>query len=277
MAIILIHPKLRKNETMVQALTLRFGDIIVFESHNGHYWPFLLQNNALRRARRDGPNIIKAKVPLDKESAHQPLPTPQPPSSANMFKLSAVFITSLLAGATIASPAVGKRQGPPDQDNICRPSGIDSTVKYFIQSAADSKVWQAEGVSASSFSFVDLQTKATGSNAQLWSIFPINHGDSFSFVSSSVNSANICANGDGGPLDTAACPDVASRQAPQFAQWFITCKTCASDGRGATGCQIQSAGEGQCANFLDNTSTTVKLDDCSPLQPNEFWNIVPAA
>ncbi|PPR00713.1 hypothetical protein CVT24_001001 [Panaeolus cyanescens] len=195
-----------------------------------------------------------------------------------MFKLSAVFVAALLSGAAYASPAITKRQGPPDEDNVCSPASIDSTIKYFIQSAVDSRVWQAEGVSADTFNFVDIQTKVSGSNDQLWSVFPINHGDTFSFVSSSVSSANICANGDGGPLDTSACPDVASRQAPQFAQWFIFCKTCASDNRGATGCQIQSAGEGQCASFLGSlSSNTVALEDCSSKDPNQFWNIVAAA
>ncbi|KAF9042940.1 hypothetical protein BJ165DRAFT_1481779 [Panaeolus papilionaceus] len=194
-----------------------------------------------------------------------------------MFKLSAVVVATVFASLTYASPALETRAGPPDQVNICRPSGIDSSLKYFIQSTVGSKVWQAQSVTPTTFGSVDLQTKVATSNDQQWSIFPINHGDSFSFVPAGVTSGGVCVKGDGGPVWSEACPDVATRQAPQFSQFFIFCKTCGANGRGGTGCQIQSAGEGQCASYLDQVSTTVKLDDCSSKQRKQFWDIIPVA
>ncbi|PPR00714.1 hypothetical protein CVT24_001002 [Panaeolus cyanescens] len=186
-----------------------------------------------------------------------------------MFKLSIAFVSALLYGVAYGSPAV--------QNTVCSPSAIDTTAKFFIKSAAaTSLVWQAEDVSSDNFIFVDLQTQANGSNDQLWSVIPNSNSNSFSFVSAGVASANICANGDGGPLDSAACPDIISaRQAPQFATWSVSCQSCASNG--ATGCQFQAVLEGQCADFLDDTDTTVKLDDCATNQPNQLWDIVASA
>ncbi|KIJ50052.1 hypothetical protein M422DRAFT_27465, partial [Sphaerobolus stellatus SS14] len=191
-----------------------------------------------------------------------------------MFKLTPLFIT-LLAGLSYASPAIQARAGVPEADNICRPVGIDKTVHYVLQSSSTpSSVWQAEGVTTTDFSFVDLQTKTSGSTAQQWSIQPVNNGNSFAIVSNGPTTP-VCANGDGGPLDSFACPTVLStNQVAQSAQFFITCQSCAANNQGATSCQIQSANEGQCVSFLDSSFNTIKLDDCSSSQPNQFWDIV---
>ncbi|KIJ32644.1 hypothetical protein M422DRAFT_35762 [Sphaerobolus stellatus SS14] len=180
-----------------------------------------------------------------------------------MFKLTPLFIT-LLAGLSYASPAIQARAGVPEADNICRPVGIDKTVHYVLQSSSTpSSVWQAEGVTTTDFSFVDLQS--------------VNNGNSFAIVSNGPTTP-VCANGDGGPLDSFACPTVLStNQVAQSAQFFITCQSCAANNQGATSCQIQSANEGQCVSFLDANFNTVKLDDCSSSQPNQFWDIVVAA
>ncbi|KAF9042942.1 hypothetical protein BJ165DRAFT_1529090 [Panaeolus papilionaceus] len=183
-----------------------------------------------------------------------------------MLRLSAAFIAALLIGTSSASPAVSR--------SLCSPSAIDTSVNYFIQSSADSKVWQVEDVSNDDFIFVDLQAKTSGSSDQLWSVVPIT-GDTFSFVSAGVSAASVCANGDGGPLDSSACPNVGSKQVAATAEWIVTCQACASNG--ATGCQLQASAEGQCANFQDDTDTTVKLDDCSSAQSNESWDFVASA
>ncbi|PPR00715.1 hypothetical protein CVT24_001003 [Panaeolus cyanescens] len=147
-----------------------------------------------------------------------------------MFKLSTIFIASILASLVNASPALEKRQAP-EQVDKCRPSGINSNVKYFFQSTAGSNL-----------------TKVDTSLSQQWSIFPINHGDSFSFLPAAVTDANF----------------------------FIFCEACGGNGLGATNCQIQSAGEGQCVSYLNEVSSTVKLDDCSSSEPKQLWNIVTA-
>ncbi|KIJ35078.1 hypothetical protein M422DRAFT_34805 [Sphaerobolus stellatus SS14] len=178
-----------------------------------------------------------------------------------------LLFISLLAGLSYASPAIQAHAGVPEADNICRPVGIDKTVHYVLQSSSTpSSVWQAEGVTTTDFSFVNLQF-----------IQPVNNGNSFAIVSNDPTTP-VCANVDGGPLDSFACSTVLSTsQVAQSAQFFITCQSCAANNQGATSCQIQSANEGQCVSFLDVNSNTVKLDDCSSSQPNEFWDIIVAA
>ncbi|GJJ15065.1 hypothetical protein Clacol_009340 [Clathrus columnatus] len=196
-----------------------------------------------------------------------------------MFKLSP-FVIALLAGLSSASPVVETSGGPPEAGNVCRPVGLDQTVNYFLQSSCNSTlVWQAEEVTPTHFEFVDLVAKTNASagtqarNNQLWAIRPVNHGNTLAIVSAGPAS-EICANGDGGPLDSLDCPSVSAGQANQTAQFFVTCESCAEDNLGATRCQIQSANEGQCASFLDDLNNVIKLDDCSSYQPHQFWDIV---
>lgn len=44
---------------------------------------------------------------------------------------------------------------------------------------------------------------------QVWAVWPVNDGNSFAFVSQGPPS-NVCANGDGGPLDSLDCSSVYS-------------------------------------------------------------------
>ncbi|KIJ52024.1 hypothetical protein M422DRAFT_243609 [Sphaerobolus stellatus SS14] len=202
-----------------------------------------------------------------------------------MFKLSPFFI-ALLAGLSYASPVVDTRAGPPENDNTCHPTGIGKTVRYFLQSSVNrTQVWQAESVSTGNFGFVDLAPKTDASagtqalNNQLWAIQLVNNRNSFAIVSAGPT-ADICANGIGGPLSSFACPTVFSNSSvAQSAQFFITCKSCAANGQGATSCQIQSANEGQCASYLDPVNNVIKLDDCSSKanQPHQFWDFVVSA
>ncbi|TFK35354.1 hypothetical protein BDQ12DRAFT_726098, partial [Crucibulum laeve] len=150
-----------------------------------------------------------------------------------------------------------------------------NSSSYFIQSTGSPNlVWQIEDVTPTNFIFIDLATKASGNNNQLWAIQGFNRHDSFSFVTKGFTS-NVCANGDGGPLDSNACDTVFNTTATdQDAQFFVTCLSCGSTS--ATGCQFQSLGEGQCASFLDAQSTTVKLDDCANTAPHQLWDIVSA-
>ncbi|KIJ30241.1 hypothetical protein M422DRAFT_268290 [Sphaerobolus stellatus SS14] len=105
----------------------------------------------------------------------------------------------------------------------------------------------------------------------------VNHGN-FAIVSGGPTS-NVCINGDGGPLDSFQCPDIfTAEDVAQAAQFFITCQNCASNNKGATRCQIQSANEGQCVSFLTvDESKTIELVDCSSRDPNQFWSIVAQA
>ncbi|KIJ52022.1 hypothetical protein M422DRAFT_243608 [Sphaerobolus stellatus SS14] len=205
-----------------------------------------------------------------------------------MFKLSSLFI-ALLAGLSYASPVVDSRAGPPEADkadDFCIPAGLDKTVRYFLQSSGNrTRVWEAEEVTTGNFEFVLLAAKTNASagtqalNNQLWAIQPVNHGNSFAIVSAGPT-ADICANGDGGPLFSFACPTVFSNSSvAQSSQFFITCKSCAANNQGATRCQIQSANEGQCASYLDPVNNIIKLDDCSSKanQPHQFWDIVVSA
>ncbi|TFK37173.1 hypothetical protein BDQ12DRAFT_685456 [Crucibulum laeve] len=182
---------------------------------------------------------------------------------------------SLLTVVAQVSPADTNAKCVPTSD-ICRPTGIQKgNSSYFIQSTGSpNSVWQAEEVTPTNFIAVDLVAKTNGTVNQLWSVWPVNGFNSFSFVSRGPTS-NVCANGDGGPLDSNACTSVFTNSTTaQSAQFFVTCQTCAADGTGAKGCQIQSANEGQCASFLDQQNNVIKLDDCSNTAPHQFWDIV---
>ncbi|GJJ15075.1 hypothetical protein Clacol_009350 [Clathrus columnatus] len=193
-----------------------------------------------------------------------------------MFKFSPLFVL-LLAGLSSASPVVETSGGPPEAGSVCRPIGLVSTVNFFIQSSDNaSMVWQAEQVTGTNFAFVDLVAKTNASagtqprDNQLWAVEAVNNGNTIALVSAGP-AAEVCANGDGGPLDSLACPFVFSAgQANQSAQFFITCESCAEDNLSATRCQIQSANEGQCASFLDELNNVIKLDDCSSFQPHQI-------
>ncbi|KIJ37154.1 hypothetical protein M422DRAFT_260310 [Sphaerobolus stellatus SS14] len=188
-----------------------------------------------------------------------------------MFKLSPLFV-ALLVTVAYASPAINARSGgPPENENICNPSA-----------STPGGVWQAEDVTTGNFGFVDLATKTNATsgqalNNQLWAIQTVNHGN-FAIVSGGPTS-NVCINGDGGPLDSFQCPDIfTAEDVVQAAQFFITCQNCASNNKGATRCQIQSANEGQCVSFLTvDESKTIELVDCSSRDPNQFWSIVAQA
>ncbi|TFK35344.1 hypothetical protein BDQ12DRAFT_737634 [Crucibulum laeve] len=190
-----------------------------------------------------------------------------------MFK---TLVAAGLLSVVAALPADTSAKCVPTADT-CRPFGLvqGNSSSYFIQSTGSPNlVWQAEDVTPTSFGFIDLAPKASATNSQLWAIQGFNRHDSFSFVSKGPTS-NVCANGDGGPLDTNACDTVFNTIATdQDAQFFITCQTCGSTS--ATGCQFQSAGEGQCASFLNKQQTTVKLDDCVNTAPHQLWDIVSA-
>ncbi|KIJ30240.1 hypothetical protein M422DRAFT_268289 [Sphaerobolus stellatus SS14] len=91
-----------------------------------------------------------------------------------MFNLSPLFV-ALLVAVAYASPAINARSGgPPENENICNPVGLDRTLKYFFQSASTpGGVWQAEDVTTGNFGFVDLATKTNATsgqalNNQLW-------------------------------------------------------------------------------------------------------------
>ncbi|KIJ29516.1 hypothetical protein M422DRAFT_269055 [Sphaerobolus stellatus SS14] len=109
-------------------------------------------------------------------------------------------------------------------------------------------------------------TSGQALNNQLWSIQPINNGNSFAFISAGPT-ATVCAGGDGGILDKVACDGVFNTSmVAQPAQFFISCTACDAKGKGATNCQIQSAFEGQCALFFLRGSTLSSL--------TTFWDIV---
>jgi len=63
----------------------------------------------------------------------------------------------------------------------------------------------------------NLQAKTNATAAQAWTIASVNHGNSAAIISKGPTSA-VCANGDGGPLDSNQCPTAVAGVADQTAQ-----------------------------------------------------------
>ena len=85
-----------------------------------------------------------------------------------------------------------------------------------------------------------------------------------------TGSNSYCLQGDGGPVDSVACPDFDNGSVPDLAVWTITCSNCADNF--ALGCTIQATTEGQCAEVSQFDSTVV-LEDCDSTVASQVLDI----